>query len=144
MDLIQNIDKKLLSILRETANEMKIEVFIVGGWVRDQILNRPSKDMDFLIIGNGLAFAETLGKKLGNAHVSLFKTYGTAHIKYKDFELEFVGARKESYTEESRNPIIEEGSFEDDLDRRDFTINALALSLNSENFGELIYRFNLY
>lgn len=142
MDLIQNIDKKLLSILRETANEMKIEVFIVGGWVRDQILNRPSKDMDFLIIGNGLAFAETLGKKLGNAHVSLFKTYGTAHIKYKDFELEFVGARKESYTEESRNPIIEEGSFEDDLDRRDFTINALALSLNSENFGELIDRFN--
>ncbi len=141
MNILKSIDIALFKTIGGLAKELKLPVYIVGGWVRDQLLDRPSKDIDFLVIGDGLLFAESLAKKLGGAKVSLFKTYGTASIKYKDFELEFVGARKESYSKDSRNPLVETGTFEDDLDRRDFTINALAISLNEENYGELIDRF---
>lgn len=142
MDIHTYTEIGLFKTIRDLSIEMNSPAFIVGGWVRDQLLKRSSKDIDFLIIGDGLEFAERLGKKLGGAKVSLFKTYGTASIKYKDLELEFVGARKESYAHDSRNPVVETGSFEDDLDRRDFTINALAISLNEADFGEIIDRFN--
>jgi tRNA nucleotidyltransferase/poly(A) polymerase len=142
MDIHNYSEIGLFKTIRDLSIELNTPAFIVGGWVRDQLLKRSSKDIDFLVIGDGLEFAERLGKKLGGAKVSLFKTYGTASIKYKDLELEFVGARKESYAHDSRNPIVETGSFEDDLDRRDFTINALAISLNEADFGEIIDRFN--
>lgn len=142
MDIHKSKEIALFNKISELSAEMSYPVFIVGGWVRDQLLNRPSKDLDFLVIGDGLAFAEKLGKKLGGVKVSLFKTFGTASIKYNGYELEFVGARKESYSKESRNPVVEEGSFEDDLNRRDFTINALTISLNKNNFGELIDQFD--
>jgi len=141
MNILKSIDITLFKTIADLAKELKIPVYIVGGWVRDQLLDRPSKDIDFLVIGDGLHFAKLLARKLGGAKVSLFKTYGTASIHYKDFELEFVGARKESYSKDSRNPIVETGTFEDDLDRRDFTINALAISLNEEDYGQLVDRF---
>jgi poly(A) polymerase len=141
MDIQKLNEASLFSKISDLAGSLNCPSYIVGGWVRDQLLNRDSKDIDFLVIGDGLHFAEALGKELGGVKVSLFKTYGTASIKYKDYELEFVGARKESYAEDSRNPMVESGSFEDDLDRRDFTINALAISLQKENYGEIIDRF---
>lgn len=142
MDIFKSKEITLFKKIKNLAKAMDYPLYIVGGWVRDQILERPSKDMDFLVIGDGLEFAERLGIELGNVKVHLFKTYGTASIKYGEYDLEFVGARKESYVKESRNPVIEIGSFEDDLDRRDFTINTLAISLNEDNFGELIDRFD--
>jgi tRNA nucleotidyltransferase/poly(A) polymerase len=141
MNILDTKEIKLFTEIRDLSKEMSFPAYIVGGWVRDQLLKRESKDIDFLLIGDGLLFAEKLGKKLGGVKVSLFKTYGTASIHYNDYELEFVGARKESYGEESRNPTVESGSFEDDLDRRDFTINALAISLSEDHFGEIIDRF---
>jgi putative nucleotidyltransferase with HDIG domain len=142
MSILKAIDKPLFKTISSLGKELKLPLFIVGGWVRDQLLKRVSKDIDFLIIGDGLEFAEALGKKLGGSKVSLFKTYGTASIRYNDFDLEFVGARKESYSEDSRNPSIELGTFEDDIERRDFTINAIAISLNENNYGELLDRFD--
>ena len=116
-------------------------VFIVGGYVRDLILNRPNKDIDFVTIGGGIALAEQVAKELGGVQVTVFQNFGTASIKFEDYELEFVGARKESYRLESRKPIVEDGSLEDDQNRRDFTINAMAISLNDKDFGELIDPF---
>ena len=142
MDILKSKEIGLLTKVGDLAREMKFQVYIVGGWVRDQLINRPSKDIDFLALGDGLEFAEKLGEKLGGVKVSLFKTYGTASIHYNSYELEFVGARKESYAKDSRNPIVEAGSFEDDLNRRDFTINTLAISLNKDDFGQIIDRFN--
>lgn len=142
MSILNSKEIKLFNSVRDLAKSKKLAVYIVGGWVRDLLLKRESKDIDFLVIGDGLSFAESLGKELGGVKVSLFKTYGTASIKYKEHELEFVGARKESYARESRNPVVEVGTFEDDLDRRDFTINALAIDLNEKDFGKVIDRFN--
>ncbi len=124
--------KKLGSI----ADEQGISVFVIGGYVRDIFLKRQSKDIDILVIGNGIDYAEKVGKALGTA-VSIFKNFGTAMLRYNDLEVEFVGARKESYRSNSRKPIVEDGTLEDDQKRRDFTINTLAISLNKDSYGEL-------
>ena len=119
---------------------MGVEAYVVGGYVRDYYLYRPSSDIDVVVVGSGVAVAEELGKELG-AKVTIFKTYGTAMLRWRDTEVEFVGARKESYTPESRNPLVEPGTLEDDQRRRDFTINAMAWSVNGHNFGELVDPF---
>jgi len=125
----------------EVAEEMNIQIYVVGGYVRDLILDRKLDDVDVLVIGDGLQFAKNLSQKLGVKKVDYFKTFGTAHFFYKDIDLEFVGARKESYSSDSRNPEVEIGTFSDDINRRDLTINTLAISLNKNNFGELIDTF---
>ncbi|MCB0538371.1 MAG: CCA tRNA nucleotidyltransferase, partial [Bacteroidetes bacterium] len=139
---IQN--QKYFSVISELAVERNEKIYIVGGYVRDLILDRKRDEIDFLIIGNGPEFARNLAKKLNVEKVNIFKNYGTAHFHYNNFDFEFVGARKESYQKSSRNPEIEVGTFHDDINRRDFTINTLAISLNNENYGEIIDTFNGY
>lgn len=134
--LTNPIFKKLSKLAEETNNE----IYVIGGFVRDIFLNRPSKDIDILVIGNGIKFAEAAGKLL-HTKVSVFKNFGTAMLRDGDLEIEFVGARKESYRAESRKPIVENGTLEDDQKRRDFTINAMALGLNQANFGQLLDPF---
>lgn len=131
-----------LNIASKVADDVNQKVYIVGGFVRDTILKRSRNEIDFLIIGDGLKFANTFAKKLGVKNVTVFKRFGTAHFKFDDFDLEFVGARKESYNEDSRKPNVTSGSFEDDIKRRDFTINTLAVSINHENFGEVTDLFD--
>lgn len=126
----------------ETADEKNYEVFIVGGFVRDLILKRQRKEIDFLVMGNGEDYAKSFAEKLGIKKVDLFRNFGTAHFKYGDFDLEFVGARKESYRRESRKPEIIAGTFEEDISRRDFTINTLAVSVSRRDFGTLVDQFN--
>lgn len=127
--------------LSELADTNGTEIYVIGGYVRDLFLNRPSKDIDILVIGNGIKFAEAAGKLL-QTKVSVFKNFGTAMLRFGDLEIEFVGARKESYRQESRKPIVENGTLEDDQKRRDFSINAMALSLNTSNFGALLDPFD--
>ncbi len=124
------------------ADEIGVELYIVGGYVRDIILNRERKEIDFLIIGDGTEFTQKFAKGLGVENISVYKNFGTAHFRYEDFDLEFVGARKESYSRTSRKPDVKSGTFKDDISRRDFTINTLAVSLNKNNYGELIDLFN--
>lgn len=133
----------IFKILSEATSELGLESYVIGGFVRDYMLNRGThKDIDVVAIGSGISLAEKVASMLsGNPKISIFKNFGTAMIKFKDMELEFVGARKESYQRDSRNPIIEDGTLKEDQERRDFTINALALSLNKENFGELLDPF---
>ena len=126
--------------ITRVVDRMGVEAYVVGGYVRDYYLYRPSSDIDVVVVGSGVAVAEELGKELG-AKVTIFKTYGTAMLRWRDTEVEFVGARKESYTPESRNPLVEPGTLEDDQRRRDFTINAMAWSLNGDRFGELVDPF---
>lgn len=132
----------VFKVVSEIITESNLEAYVIGGFVRDLILGRPSKDIDIVVIGNGLELAKLAGEKLRVKNVSYFKNFGTAQFKYKDLEVEFVGARKESYNRDSRKPIVENGTISDDQNRRDFTINALALSLHKNNFGELIDPFN--
>jgi len=128
--------------ISETADELGVECYIVGGYVRDLFLQRPSKDIDVVVVGSGIVMAQALAQCLGRgAHVAVFKNFGTAQLKYRDIEVEFVGARKESYQHDSRKPIVEDGTLEDDQNRRDFTINALAVCLNRERYGELVDPF---
>lgn len=128
--------------ISETADELGVECYIVGGYVRDLFLQRPSKDIDVVVVGSGIVMAQALAQCLGRgAHVAVFKNFGTAQLKYHDIEVEFVGARKESYQHDSRKPIVEDGTLEDDQNRRDFTINALAVCLNRERYGELVDPF---
>ena len=134
----------ILHRIGKTADALGLECYVVGGYVRDIILERPSKDIDVVVIGDGagIQLANALAKDLGRgAHVSIFRNFGTAQLKWHDQEIEFVGARKESYHRESRKPIVEEGTLDDDLHRRDFTINALAVCLNENRYGELIDLF---
>jgi hypothetical protein len=127
----------------EVADSMNKECYVVGGYVRDVFLNRHSKDIDFVTIGSGIEVAKAVAKRLGKGtSISVFRTYGTAQVKRRDLELEFVGARRESYTPDSRNPQVEDGTLNDDLCRRDFTVNALAICVNSDRFGELIDMFH--
>ena len=139
----EHLQDKIFKLISETADEMGLEAYVIGGFVRDIFLHRPSKDIDIVVIGSGIALAERMAEKLGKkAKFSVFKTYGTAQLKTREWEVEFVGARKESYSHDSRNPVVEDGTLEDDQNRRDFTINALALCLNKDRFGELVDPFN--
>jgi len=137
----QHIQNPIFKTLSAIADKNNTEAYVIGGFVRDLFLNRPSKDIDVVVVGNGIDYAEAVGQKLGSK-VAIFKNFGTANIKINDLEIEFVGARKESYRSESRKPIVEDGTLEDDQLRRDFTINALAINLNANHFGELLDPFN--
>lgn len=132
----------ILDIIALAAGKLGVEAYIIGGFVRDLILKRPSKDIDIVSIGSGIALAELVASQLGSdVHVSVFKTFGTAQIRQGDLEVEFVGARRESYQSESRKPAVEDGTLEDDQNRRDFTINAMGINLGKEQFGELVDPF---
>ena len=141
--LAKILDKEIFHLIGDVADEMGVECYVVGGYVRDIFLERPSNDIDVVVVGSGIAVAEALKRRLGKkAHLSVFKNFGTAQVKFRDTEVEFVGARKESYSHDSRKPIVENGTLEDDQNRRDFTINAMAICLNSKRFGELVDPFN--
>ena len=140
--MVELLSHPIFRQIGRVADEMGVECYVVGGFVRDLYLERPSKDIDCVVVGSGIAVAQALGKQLGRgAHVSVFRNFGTAQVKWRGTEVEFVGARRESYQRDSRKPIVEDGTLEDDLDRRDFTINALAVCLNEGRFGELVDRF---
>lgn len=142
-ELVDSLSNPIFRLISETADELRMECYVIGGYVRDLFLERPSNDIDVVVVGSGIAIAEAVGKKLGRkAHVSVFRNFGTAQLKYKHLEVEFVGARRESYSHDSRKPVVEDGTLEDDQNRRDFTINALALCLNADRFGELIDPFH--
>jgi len=134
----------IFKIVADAAKALNVPAYVVGGFVRDLILNRPSKDIDIVCVGSGIELAELVAKNSGreDTYLSVFKNFGTAMIKLDDWEVEFVGARRESYQRDSRKPIVEDGTLEDDQNRRDFTINAMAISLNDNNFGELIDPFD--
>ncbi len=137
------LNHKIFPILSEVLAENKLQGFVIGGYVRDLLLRRTSKDIDIVVVGSGIELAKSLAKKLGKkGRISVYKNFGTAMLRFDDLELEFVGARKESYNADSRKPVVENGTLEDDLNRRDFTINAMAISLNSETYGELLDPFN--
>lgn len=139
----KEIESKTLHLIGEEADKLGLDCYVIGGWVRDLFLHRESKDIDIVAIGPGITLAEKVAERLGKGtHLSVFKTYGTAQVKKRDIELEFVGARKESYHRESRNPIVEDGTLEEDQNRRDFTINALAICLNHDRYGELLDPFH--
>ena len=139
---IEKHERKIFQIISETAEELGYPAYVVGGYVRDRLLARPSKDMDIVCVGNGIRLAENIASKLRPIpRIVVYKRFGTAMLKHKDLEIEFVGARKESYRSDSRKPSVEAGSLEDDQNRRDFTINALAVSLNERDFGMIIDPF---
>jgi putative nucleotidyltransferase with HDIG domain len=141
MNLSSHLKADIFNTVHEAAMDIQAPTYVVGGFVRDILLKRPSKDIDFVAVGSGIALAEAVAKRLGkHVKVNVFKKFGTAQIKFKDLELEFVGARKESYRYESRKPLVEDGTLADDQNRRDFTINAMAISLN-EDFGTLLDPF---
>lgn len=140
--LAQLLDKDIFHHISEAADKLGLECYVVGGYVRDLFLERPSNDIDVVVVGSGIQVASELKNILGKkAHLSVFKNFGTAQVKYKDTEVEFVGARKESYSHDSRKPIVEYGTLEDDQNRRDFTINAMAVCLNKDRLGELVDPF---
>ncbi|HEY5747116.1 MAG TPA: HD domain-containing protein [Chryseolinea sp.] len=142
MNLATSLDHPVFRRIGAVADRLGLDTYVVGGYVRDLILKRPSKDIDFVCIGSGIGLAQEVAKALGpDVHVAIYKNFGTAQIRFDNMDLEFVGARKESYRAESRKPIVEDGSLDDDQKRRDFTMNALAVSLNERNFGELIDPF---
>lgn len=137
------LNQNIFRIIHQCADELEVDAYAIGGYVRDIFLKRNSKDIDVVTIGKGISLAEKVHSKLGQeAHLSTFKNFGTAQVKYHDTEIEFVGARKESYNRDSRKPIVEDGTLEDDQNRRDFTINALAIGLSRNNYGKLLDPFN--
>lgn len=137
------LNENIFKLISNCANDLNTDAYVIGGFVRDTILERPTKDIDVVTIGKGIDLAQKLHEVLGpDSHLSVFKNFGTAQIKYKDFEIEFVGARKESYNRDSRKPIVENGTLQDDQNRRDFTINALAIGVSKNNYGKLLDPFN--
>ena len=142
-ELAQLLDKDIFKTIGRVADHLRMECYVVGGYVRDLFLERASNDIDVVVVGSGIRVAEELKGQLGRkAHLSVFRNFGTAQVKYHDLEVEFVGARKESYSHDSRKPHVEDGTLEDDQNRRDFTINALAICLNHDRFGELVDPFD--
>ena len=142
-ELAEILDQNIFHQISEAADRLGLECYVVGGYVRDIFLERPSNDIDVVVVGSGISVAQELKRMLGRkAHLSVFKNFGTAQVKFHDTEVEFVGARKESYSHDSRKPIVENGTLEDDQNRRDFTINAMAICLNKSRFGELVDPFN--
>lgn len=142
-ELAQLLDKEIFKTIGRVADHLHMECYVVGGYVRDLFLERASNDIDVVVVGSGIRVAEELKGQLGRkAHLSVFRNFGTAQVKYRDLEVEFVGARKESYSHDSRKPHVEDGTLEDDQNRRDFTINALAICLNHDRFGELVDPFD--
>ena len=142
-ELRKKLDTPIFRKISETADKLGIECYVVGGFVRDIFLQRPSTDIDVVVVGKGIEMARAFAKSLGKgAHLAVYANFGTAQVKYRGHEIEFVGARRESYNRGSRKPIVEDGTLEDDQNRRDFTINALAVCLNKERFGELVDPFD--
>ena len=146
-ELAEILDQEIFHQISEAADRLGLECYVVGGYVRDIFLERPSNDIDVVVVGSGIAVAEELKRMVGRkAHLSVFRNFGTAQVKFrqrgKEYEVEFVGARKESYSHDSRKPVVEDGTLEDDQNRRDFTINAMAICLNKDRFGELVDPFN--
>ena len=143
MRMTEKIDKPIFHQVGQVADSLNRPCYIVGGYVRDLFLHRHSKDVDFVTVGSGIEVAEAVARSLGRgAHCSVFRNFGTAQVKHKGLELEFVGARRESYSHDSRKPIVEDGTLDDDLSRRDFTINAMAICINSDDFGTLVDPFD--
>ena len=141
--LAKILDQEIFHQISSVADRLGVECYVVGGYVRDIFLERPSDDIDVVVVGSGIEVAQELKQLLGKrAHLSVFRNFGTAQVKFHDMEVEFVGARKESYSHDSRKPIVEDGTLEDDQNRRDFTINAMAICLNESRFGELVDPFN--
>lgn len=141
-EIIEILDKdEIFRAISKVVDQLSLECYLVGGYVRDLILGRETNDIDVVVVGSGITAAKALSKTMPHSHLSVFKRYGTAQVKWKNYEVEFVGARKESYTEDSRNPFVEVGTLQDDQNRRDFTINTLAICLNSQRFGELVDPF---
>lgn len=137
------LNQAIFKQIQQCADELNVDAYAIGGYVRDMFLERNSKDIDVVTIGKGIDLAEKLAQTLGpDAHLSTFKNFGTAQVKFKDLEIEFVGARKESYNRDSRKPVVEDGTLQDDQNRRDFTINALAIGLSKNNYGRLLDPFN--
>ena len=146
-ELAEILNQEIFHQISETADHLGLECYVVGGYVRDIFLERPSNDIDVVVVGSGIKVAEELKRMVGKkTHLSVFKNFGTAQVKFRqkgvEYEVEFVGARKESYSHDSRKPIVEDGTLEDDQNRRDFTINAMAICLNKDRFGELVDPFN--
>ena len=142
-EILRHLDNPIFRTVSEAADEMKVECYLIGGYVRDFFLYRPSTDIDIVSVGKGIELAQKVADKLGRkTPITIFKNFGTAQIKHKGYEIEFVGARKESYRYDSRKPIVEDGTLEEDQARRDFTINAMAFCLNRERYGEVIDPFN--
>ena len=142
-DLARLLDEDIFHLIADEADKLGLECYVVGGYVRDLFLERPSNDIDVVVVGSGIQVASALKSRLGRrAHLSVFRNFGTAQVKYRGLEVEFVGARKESYSHDSRKPHVEDGTLEDDQNRRDFTINALAVCLNKEHFGQLVDPFD--
>ncbi|MCB0643588.1 MAG: CCA tRNA nucleotidyltransferase, partial [Phaeodactylibacter sp.] len=140
---IEPEERAIFQLISETAEALDFPAYIVGGYVRDRLLGRPCKDIDIVCVGNGIRLAENVAAQLRPIpRIVVYKRFGTAMLKHKDLELEFVGARKESYRSDSRKPTVEGGTLEDDQNRRDFTINALAMSLNSRDFGSIVDPFD--
>lgn len=142
MQMQQHITHPIFKLISEAAKELDVEAYVIGGYVRDCILGRDTKDIDVVSTGKGIELAQAVAARLGGSKISVFKRFGTAMINHKDLEVEFVGARKESYSEDSRKPAVEDGTIKDDQDRRDFTINAMAISLNDGTWGDLVDPFN--
>lgn len=141
--LAKLLDKDIFHKISEAADRLGMDCYVVGGYVRDLFLQRPSNDIDVVVVGSGIRVADALKSLLGGkAHIAVFRNFGTAQVKYKGMEVEFVGARKESYSHDSRNPVVENGTLEDDQNRRDFTINAMAVCLNKDRFGQLVDPFD--
>jgi len=141
--LAKILDKEIFHLISDVADEMGVACYVVGGYVRDIFLERPSNDIDVVVVGSGIDVASALKQRLGRrTHLSVFRNFGTAQVKKDELEIEFVGARRESYSHDSRKPVVEDGTLEDDQNRRDFTINAMAICLNKERFGELVDPFN--